>query len=82
MTSLSQLVEISDSVPILSIGHVRFEFYFLLPMAVGVALLGVEILVGTWSMGATPDPAGGAVLRASSVGMVGENSGSSWLNTT
>ena len=55
----------------------RFEVDFLLPMAVGTALLGVAALVGAWSTRAVPASAGGAVPPTFLVGMVGENDGSS-----
>ena len=40
MTPLLQLSASSDSAPIPSVGRVRFEFYFLILMAVGIVILG------------------------------------------
>ena len=68
----------SDSAPKLSIGCVQFEFYLPLPMAVGVALSGVEISMGDWVVGAASASTDGAVLPTLSVGMACENAGSSW----
>ena len=50
-------------------------------MTVGISLLGVEVLVVTWSAGAALATAGGAVPPASSVGIVGDNAILSWWKT-
>ena len=76
--SLLRSTEISDSVTRPYVGRVRFEFYLPLPVAIGVALVGLPVLVGVWVTGTAPS--GGAVLPELSVGVVGENSVSSWWN--
>ena len=50
-------------------------------MTVSISLLGVEVLVVTWSAGAALATAGGAVPPASSVGIVGDNAILSWWKT-
>ena len=82
MISLSRLAASSDSAPRPSVGRVRFELDFPPPMAVGIAISGVVVLVGAWAGGAAPAPAGGAVSPASLVGAAGYNAGSSWWKTT
>ena len=74
---MSQFLASSDSAPRMSIVCVRFEIDFPPPMVVGIALLGVAVLLVTWDVGAALAPAGGSVPPASSVGMAGENTGSS-----
>ena len=59
-----------------------FEFDFPFLMAVGIALLGVVVLVGAWVAGAAPTPNGGGALHASSVRTEGDNYGSSRWKTT
>ena len=66
----------------MSVVHVQFEFDFLLPMDVGIALSGVAILVGAWYTGAALAPAVEKVPPASLAGMEDENSGSSWRKMT
>ena len=64
------------------VDHVRFEFYLPPPMDVGVAIFGVEVLVGAWDVGAALASAGGSVLPTMLVGMVSDNTSSSWWNMT
>ena len=60
-----------------SFGRVKFELFLLLLKAVGVALLGLAVSVSAWAAWAAPDPVGGAVHPAPSVGMGDNNYGSS-----
>ena len=80
MMSLFRSSECLDSAPRPSVGHVRLEHDLPPPRAVGVAFLGVAILVSAWGMGAAPAPAiiDGEILAVSPVGTEGEDIGLSW----
>ena len=59
-----------------SVGRVWFELFLPLPMAAGVSMLGVAVLVSAWATGAVPALAGRAVHLVPLVGTGGENAGS------
>ena len=54
----------------------RYLIFLPFPMAVGMALSGVEVLMSVWAARTSPAPAsdGGVVLSVSLVGTGGENS--------
>ena len=64
--------------PILSVGSLQFEFYLPPPKAIRIAIYVMEVSMSAWDAVAVPVPAGGEDPLISSVGMVGENYGSSW----
>ena len=50
-------------------------------MEVGIALLGVAVLLGAWDLGEAPVSTGVSVQTAPLVGTAGDNSGLSWWKT-
>ena len=77
MTSLSGLAGNLGFAAGPSVGHVRFEFLWLPPMAAGVAVLGAAVLVNAWAKWADLALAGKAGHPNPSVRTLGENSGAS-----
>ena len=74
-TALSRLAARSDSMPGPSIGHVPFGFDLMPSMAIGVAVLGLEFLVGAWDAGAAPVSVSGLVPPTFLVGKAGDVAG-------
>ena len=60
-----------------SVGRVWFETLLPLTVAIGVALSGEAVLVGTWGAGEVPAPSCGYIPPALLVGTAVENFGSS-----